>query len=158
MNKQYLATLCISSMLAGCIGPIDIFPKRISHAVTITLNNGVPCFATNDDGEVLKKNVRIGYIGVSEYGRWEPEARQFYQFWDTDSKTLGPEECIAYGGESALKRDTLYRVVFGVTVDGQKKDEAHDYSSLFCLSEGKDGKVQIQTFGAKDEITACPIQ
>jgi len=155
MNGKSIVAICLSMLLAGC--PYgDIIPLVIEHDATVTLKDGVPCFAVADDGDVLRKDISLASVMVSIRGAYDPADRMWEKVW-YDALLPAPAECIPYEGEKALQSNTVYGVRIPVYVKGQGRDVSHDFNAFFCLTKSRNGETLLQTFGAKEPPTDCPI-
>ncbi|MDR0702380.1 MAG: hypothetical protein LBF61_08260 [Azoarcus sp.] len=141
-------------LLSGC------WQRYYDHEAMVTLKEGVPCFAPVSDDKARKEEAEIYSIMLARYPVIIQEGSfPFTGTWSEGWKPsilLSGDECILYGGDSPLEKNTFYGVSFSAGVPGRMAPEIHGYGKVFCLSEGKDGETIIHQFSDKDIPESCP--
>jgi hypothetical protein len=123
--------------------------KYYYHEAKVTLREGVACFSPASDERVRKEDAGIFSIIVLSAGEgWTKK-------WNKDIFLSG-DECIPYGGDSPLERNTLYRLTFDVLVKGQSPLEEHRHEAIFCLSESKTDETVIWQAKNGESPASCP--
>jgi hypothetical protein len=140
---------CLLPLLSGCL-EVDY----IRHEMEVTLKDGVPCFSPLSDARVHKEQVEIYSATLGQNIPNDLPKLLWGNVWE-DRIILSGDKCIPYAGDFPLEKNTLYGFGFVVHVTGQKQKEEHLYSTVFCLSDGKDGKTIIHQF-PEDVPETCP--
>jgi hypothetical protein len=151
--KRALLPACMLPLLSGCWmhhHEMDYF----FHEIKITLKDGAPCFSPVSDDQLRKEQAGIYSATIIKHIPNE----LFKTIWGVGWNNgifLSAEECIPYGGNTPLEKNTLYSLDLGVYVPGQKPTETHGYSTAFCLLEGKNGETIIWQTERDEHPTSC---
>jgi hypothetical protein len=137
--------------VSGCLhlfGPYYYF-----YDVTITLQDGVPCFSFNT--EVLP-NEKVSIDSVyMEVLASQGAGKMWEQRWET-MKPMKPGECIPYGGDAEIKINTLYMIGFSADVEESTPMDNYGYDAFFCLTKNQDGQTVLHQWSTREAPAACP--
>jgi hypothetical protein len=155
--KKACFLMCLLPFLPGCWMLYSHRMNYIQHEAEVTLKEGVPCFSPMSDDQVRKEQAEIYSIGIGPQKRAADglPIMAWVETWYPHISLSGGE-CIPYGGDTPLERNTLYSLGFGVYVTGQEPTVSHEYSVTFCLLEGKDGETVIWQAQSDEYPTSCP--
>jgi hypothetical protein len=102
-RAQALLLACFVTLVAsGCRLPV-VQSWAYPHDVTVSLQDGIPCFSIEDDETVLRKDVHI--IGI-DVGR-KPDDGKPGRVWRFDwgkAFILPSGECLSYGKDAGRER------------------------------------------------------